>query len=377
MPDILIQCCYHAFMFLMDVLLLYCIWWSRYVSPIRFCVLCCCGGFAAIFLVILLRGLDGNLAIHGLAWHGTFFLFASAFLMYRQRIDGQPRRLFPSFVLAFGCIYFGLAVNTLLFEPTALVVREITLTTPKITKPMTIVFASDFQTDHVGRYERWTLQKIKEQNADLILLGGDYTQGRSVDENRRALSDWNQLFREIDLHAPLGTYAVRGTPVHDWDWWRESFKETAIVPLEETTSESIGEIRITFLSSQDSGSKRTFSDGEHEDKFRLIVGHHPHYAMATQEAELLLAGHTHGGQVQIPFWGLPIITYSSTLPKKWATGTTPMPNGALLIVSHGTGLSTGRAAPRVRFHCRPDFWVIRLEPAITKKKSSAGIESDT
>ena len=110
---------------------------------------------------------------------------------------------------------------------------------------------------------------------------------------------------------------------------------------------------------------RTFFDQEQENKFRIIAGHHPLYAMATQEAELLLAGHTHGGQVQIPFWGLPIITMSDPLPKRWATGKTLMENGALLIVSHGTGLDTSPRVPRVRFHCRPDFWVIRLVPAAT------------
>jgi len=357
-----VQCSYHGLMLLIDLLLLYFIWRSPHTTFLRFFVLCCCGGFAAIFLVIAINGLDGNLAIHGLAWHGTFFLFASAFLMYRQRINGKPRRLFPSSVLAFGCIYFGVAANTLLFEPTALVVREMTITTPKITKPMTIVFASDFQTDHPGRYERWTLQKIKEQNADLIILGGDYTQGRSIDESRNAMKEWNQLFHEVDLQAPLGIYALRGTHVHDWDWWKEKFKNTTIVPLEQTISKSIGEIRITFLSSQDSWARRSVPDEGQGEKFRIIAGHHPLYAIAPQEAELLVAGHTHGGQVQIPFVGLPIITYSDPLPKRWATGTTLMENGALLIVSHGTGMSTGSRAPRVRFHCRPDFWVIRLVP---------------
>lgn len=362
MPELLGQCCYHGLMLLIDLLLLYHIRWSRYTSPLHFFLLCCYGGFATVFLVIAIHGLDGNLAIHGLAWHGTFFFLTAACLMYRQQNDGVPRRWFPSLVLVLGCIYFGVAFNTLLFEPKALVVREMTIKTPKITVPLTIVFASDFQTDHVGRYERWTLQKIKEQNADLIVLGGDYTQGRSVAENRKALSDWNRLFHEIDLRAPLGVYAVRGTPVHDWDWWTENFKDTAIIPQEQTICQTIGEIRVTFLSSQDSRAQRTVPDDERGGKFRIIAGHHPLYAMATQEADLLFAGHTHGGQVQIPFGGLPIITYSGPLPKRWATGATPMANGALLIVSHGTGLSTGKAAPRVRFHCRPDFWVIRLVP---------------
>ena len=237
--DMLVQCSYHGLMLLIDLLLLCCIWWSRYTSAARFFVLCCCGAFAAVFLAIItavfITGcLDGNLAIHGLAWHGTFFLLASTFLIYRQRINGKPRRWFPSLILVFGCVYFGVAANTLLFEPTALVVREMTITTPKITKPITIVFASDFQTDHIGRYERWTLKKIKEQNADLILFGGDYMQGSTTDARQGITKNWNHLFREVDLQAPLGIYAVRGSIGHDWECWKEMFEDTAVVPQELT-----------------------------------------------------------------------------------------------------------------------------------------------
>jgi len=250
-------------------------------------------------------------------------------------------------------------VDAFFYEPTALVVRKTTITSSKITEPITIVFATDLQTDNIGRYERRTLQKIKEQNADLILFGGDYVQTSRPEERQAVLLDWNQLFREVDLQAPLGIYAVQGN--FDREQWQTMFEGTAVVPLEQTLTKSIGEIRITFLSEKDSGTVLPVPDEGRDDKFRVIVGHRPNYAMATQEAELLLAGHTHGGQVQIPLLGLPIVTASGSLPRRWATGMTPMANGATLIVSHGTGMERG-IAPRVRFYCRPDFWVIRLIP---------------
>jgi len=363
--DLFAQACYNAVLPLIVLLLLNSIRRSSYTSLWRFTLLSGLGGFFAVFFALLFSQMIGgrvscNLAIHGLAWYGSFFLFASAFLMYRQKgKNDKPRRIFPTLVLLFGFIYCGVAANTLLYEPTALVIKETTITTPKISSPMTIVFCSDMQADRIGSYERWTLQKIKEQNADLILFGGDYFQTRSVQETQKILKDWNQLFREIDLQAPLGVYAVQGN-MELWQHWETMFTGTAIIPQAATVTEDIDEIRVTFLSLTDSSMKHSIPDENQTGKFRIIVGHRPIYAMAEQEADLLLAGHTHGGQVQIPFWG-PIVTLSKDLPRNWASGKTVMPNGVTLIVSHGSGLERGRA-PRVRFWCRPDFWVIRLLP---------------
>jgi predicted MPP superfamily phosphohydrolase len=235
-----------------------------------------------------------------------------------------------------------------------------TITTSKIAKPITIVFCADMQADRVGDYERRTLQKIKEQNADLILFGGDYIEGKDDEENRQLIKDWNQLFREMDLQAPLGVYAIQGNK-EQMNPWREMFKDTAIIPRGVTGTAQIGEIRLTFLSVRSSWAKRTVADRAGEGKFRIILGHMPVFSMAEQQADLLLAGHTHGGQVQIPFFG-PLRTNAKDLPRKWASGTTTLPNGATLIVSNGSGLARGNE-PRVRFFCRPDFWVIHLVPA--------------
>ena len=81
-------------------------------------------------------------------------------------------------------------------------------------------------------------------------------------------------------------------------------------------------------------------------------------AMAGDGFEVLLAGHTHGGQVCVPFVGA--LTTNCDLPLSMAKGVHRWPgSNALLHVS--AGLGTHPTAP-VRFACRPEASVLTLIP---------------
>ena len=75
--------------------------------------------------------------------------------------------------------------------------------------------------------------------------------------------------------------------------------------------------------------------------------------------DLLLAGHTHGGQVRLPVIGPPLTL--SRIPRAWAAGVTNLPIDRNLVVSRGIGMERG-LAPRMRFLCRPELVVVTLEP---------------
>lgn len=97
---------------------------------------------------------------------------------------------------------------------------------------------------------------------------------------------------------------------------------------------------------------------------KLAVTHAPYRrvldALTNQGADLILAGHTHGGQVRIP--GFPALVTNCDIPRRQAQGLSVW-NGqrrsALLNVS--AGLGTSIYAP-VRFACPPEAVVLTLVP---------------
>jgi predicted MPP superfamily phosphohydrolase len=75
-----------------------------------------------------------------------------------------------------------------------------------------------------------------------------------------------------------------------------------------------------------------------------------------EEIDLYLAGHTHGGQVRLPFFGA-IVTMSA-YGKQYEMGLYQL-NPTTLYVSRGVGME-GMGLPRVRFLCPPEIVLIEL-----------------
>jgi predicted MPP superfamily phosphohydrolase len=96
--------------------------------------------------------------------------------------------------------------------------------------------------------------------------------------------------------------------------------------------------------------------------FTIGVTHAPYLevlrGLTLRGAELIFAGHTHGGQVRVPFIGA--LTTNSDLPNKFARGTSGWSfEGMNSILSVVAGLGNSIYAP-VRFFCRPEVRLITL-----------------
>lgn len=308
-----------------------------------------------------------SLACSVLFLHLPLWLLESAVLLWRR----YPWPSGVAVLLAFFLTAAG--VDAFFIEPTALEVTHHEITDPRIQQPLRIVVIADIQTDQIGEYERKTLETALAQKPDLILFAGDYF-AVSYFQNWHDIRDrFQKLVEELDFDAPLGVYAVRGN-LDTWLPWPVAFRSMSGKRVNgRTESFELGGIRLTCLSEPDSFETGLHLSQPNEDLFHVVLGHAPNFALGQVEGDLLLAGHTHGGQINFPLIG--ILSTGCQVPRAWASGMTELPTipsypfPRRLIVSRGTGMERG-PAPRIRFLCRPELVVIDLKP----EKSSSTSE---
>jgi predicted MPP superfamily phosphohydrolase len=337
----------------------------------------------------------GQCIVEGIAIHGTLFLVVTAAFLYRYR-----RR---SLTLVFGCcgvFLAGASFNALYWEPYHLKIEYYEIKTAKVKTPLRIVFVADIQTDRIGSHEINTLKKIQQQNADLIILGGDYIQTFQGTREKHLPEKFRQMLLDHPLEAPLGVYAIAGNIGDGKVSDAELFRETGIEYFGVSTvfddlggAENLGPIDLILLSLGDSWGNVGERGLTESGNFIVIAGHCPNYAIdgytdpksgrslsgyrnAERAPDLMLAGHTHGGQVVIPFYGPIPSTITIPLwgtislggdervrqvPRTMRGGFHKYPNGGHLLVTRGSGLERGWA-PRIRVFCPAEISVIDIIP---------------
>ena len=140
------------------------------------------------------------------------------------------------------------------------------------------------------------------------------------------------------------------------DGWRDLTNVRSEIDLDELPIELLG-LDDAHLRWHD----MTVAPRRAPERFGLAVMHSPDSAPETAAMgyDLIVAGHTHGGQVCIPFDGA--IVTNCSMPRRLAKGLIRM-GGALLHTSPGLG--TSKFAP-FRFACRPEATLLELRRIAT------------
>jgi hypothetical protein len=232
------------------------------------------------------------------------------------------------------------------------------------TAPLRIGVLSDLQFREVTDHEREAVARVVALAPDLILLPGDLVQvGRHEFDARIP------AVRELlaPLRAPLGVWFVPGNCDHTPDLERLfegtgiRLLENRVVRLEHGDREvTLAGVDLSFRSQPARETLRRMEEEPGEGDLRLLVAHRPDvlYELAARtRVDLIVAGHTHGGQVSLPLIGPPITL--SWVPRSIAAGGLHEHEGRRIYVSRGIGCERGKA-PRVRFNCPPEVTLLTL-----------------
>lgn len=252
------------------------------------------------------------------------------------------------------CIAYGFAV-----EPFWPEVTRVRIESPKLTsgtRPIRLVHISDIHSDPKPRLEGRLPDLIAAERPDLIVFTGDSL--NSPD----GLLIFRRLMTRLAAIAP--TFAVRG----NWDVWYwpglDLFGGTGVRELDgEAAQVQVGGTRVWVAGLPvDSESRigEALSPIPHEE-FSVFLHHYPDeiYSVAERRADLYCAGHIHGGQIALPFYGA-LLTLSR-FGKRFEAGLYRV-GETWLYVNRGIGMEGGRM-PRVRFCARPEVTVIEIRPS--------------
>jgi predicted MPP superfamily phosphohydrolase len=208
---------------------------------------------------------------------------------------------------------------------------------------------------------RNVIDRANRLAADLIVCTGDYVHQRN--SCRQIDAVWPELAR---LSAPLGVYSVLGNHDHWADTARSDYwlKRTG-QDLRHKTARIERDGYHFWLAGagdlwEDHRSLRSLLRETPEAECRIVLAHNPDTADTEQSSrfDLMLSGHTHGGQVSIPFFGPPILPVEN---KEYSSGLKRSKRGAKVFISKGIGW----AICPVRFNCFPEIAVIELAPELS------------
>ena len=264
-----------------------------------------------------------------------------------------------------GCILLLLGAWAILIEPLWIEDHLCELEIPGLSPELDGLRLGFISDTHCGSWapraffdRAWS--RLRRHAPDILLIGGDIVVNH-------AKPGWQLVLEGLrGFDPPLGKYAVLGghdrtynaaavtaameelgvTVLHNRSlsftnprgtWWLTGLADNSDIPIE------CSAVRALI--------------GVPADAPAIAFVHSPDFVL-TPEADrfsLVLSGHTHAGQVRLPWWGS--ILRVTALPRRYDHGFS-RPRGINLFVSRGLGCTV-----RLRFFCRPEICLLTLRRA--------------
>ncbi|HOX60564.1 MAG TPA: metallophosphoesterase [Candidatus Magasanikbacteria bacterium] len=261
-------------------------------------------------------------------------------------------------------------------EPYILTLNEVLVNTEKMPKTVKIAFLADMQ---VGQYRKFDyIQKITDRlafyNPDIIILGGDFVENFASEPNEYLeLAPLGTITKKYPTYAVLGNheYGIGSGLSVTFDKYRTP--NVADDVNKYLTSLGIRVLRNELIIVTSTPSPfylfgvdewmahkqnlRPLKNDRTENLPTIVVVHNP-YAAETissyDNIDLILAGHTHGGQIRLPFIG-PLGRVDDVTPIDWYQGLRQVGNSKLFVTS-----GVGETGARARLFNPPEIVILTI-----------------
>jgi hypothetical protein len=242
--------------------------------------------------------------------------------------------------------------------PWQLGVERVEMRSPRIPRELDGVTIGHISDLHVGRViEPAFIQRavglLNSLRPDLVAITGDLKHDAGSDESiRRVLAE---------IRAPLGSFVTFGNHDHWTDPrpLRAALEDHHTLLLNTSKTLRIRGVPLHIVGIDDVWEGAHDLDralaGVSADQPALLLAHEPDYAdEAAARFPFIgqLSGHTHGGQIRLPFIGAPALP---PFGRKYVMGSYAI-NGMNLYVTRGVGM----ALPPYRFLCPPEVTLVTL-----------------
>lgn len=276
------------------------------------------------------------------------------------------RRQFIKYAITAGVM--GLITDGFFFEPGHIVVEKKTIAIknlPDAFEGFRICQITDVHHSRfVGlKFIEKTVEMANSLNPDLTVLTGDY-----IDDSREYIVPAINVLSK--LKSRNGLMAVLGNHDHYEDAKftgevLDAYHVSVITnshKLVEAKGKAVCIAGVDDLWEGRQDLAKALS-GVPADIPRILLSHNPDYAEVmpkNERVDLILSGHTHGGQVRIPFFSFAPVTMSN-YGQKYAGGLVKLAH-TQVYVSRGLGM----VGLPVRFNCPPEITLITLAKAVEK-----------
>ncbi|MCE3037626.1 metallophosphoesterase [Helicobacter sp. faydin-H20] len=238
-----------------------------------------------------------------------YYIFLSPLLIFATKEQYHllmPSIRYLSFILAICAIFYGLYAG-LYKKP---IIKNIEVPISRLQKEMKIIQISDLHINTLTRIQNLQkmIQKVNELKPDAIMLTGDI-----IDSNSHRIEEKIILLK--NLKAKFGIYYILGNHeyYHNTEEILDLIRELGIIVLNNTSTTInidstplINIIGITDLSGEKMGFlkpniKQAILKGNPKIP-SILLSHQPKVLkfIGNKKIELILSGHTHGGQI-FPF----------------------------------------------------------------------------